>query len=69
MLKNYDITHPNDVWATDITYVRLRGKGWVYVVGILDWYSRYIISHEVSISLEVDFCLDALNCALDQAKP
>ena len=56
----------NQVWATDITYIRLN-DGFVYLVAIMDWYSRYVLSWELSNSLDVFFCLSALERALSQA--
>lgn len=57
------ITSANQVWAIDITYIRLR-KGWVYLVAVMDWHSRYVISWKLSDTMEVGFCLDALASAL-----
>jgi putative transposase len=68
LLKDVKINRPNQVWSTDITYIRLL-NGFVYLVAIMDWYSRYVISWEVSTSLEVDFCLTALERALKIGKP
>jgi putative transposase len=68
LLKNVAITHANHVWGTDITYVRLE-EGWAYLVAHLDWYSRYVLSWELSLSMETDFCLTALNQALTIATP
>jgi len=58
----------NQVWGTDITYIRLR-RGFVYLVAIMDWFSRYVLSWEVSITLDVGFCLAALAWALKTAQP
>ena len=69
LLKGLDIDHANMVWSTDITYVRIKKKGWIYVVAVIDWFSRYILSYEISTSLEVDFCLAALDRAFQQATP
>lgn len=65
-----DITadHPNHIWGVDITYIRMK-KEWMYLVAILDWYSRYIVSYEVSDTLNVEFCCQALERALKQAVP
>lgn len=60
LLNDIEVTYPNQVYCADITYVRLR-QGFVYLVAIMDWYSRYILSWRVSISLENDFCVEALN--------
>ena len=68
LLKGLAIVRPNQVWSTDITYIRLRG-GFVYLVAILDWYSRYVLAWELSISLEADFCVAVLERALAAARP
>lgn len=65
LLKDADITKPNQVWCADITYLPLLGSH-VYLVAIMDWYSRYVITWEVSISLEAAFCVTALNRALER---
>jgi putative transposase len=67
-LRGVAIERPNQVWGSDITYVRLR-EGFVYLVAILDWYSRYVLAWEVSVSLEGAFCLTALEWALETACP
>ncbi len=63
LLKNLPIVHPNQVWGTDITYIRLK-TGFAYLTAILDWYSRYVISWKLSATLENDFCIQALKEAL-----
>jgi len=63
LLRNVDVTRPNQVWATDLTYIRLRG-GFVYLVAIMDWYSRKVLSWELSSSMDSDFCVSALERAL-----
>jgi putative transposase len=63
LLKNLVIIRPNQVWATDITYIRLK-RGFAYLVAIIDWYSRYVLSWRLSQTLELPFCLDALNEAI-----
>lgn len=68
LLRNIVITHPNHVWGTDITYLRLE-DGWAYLVAILDWYSRYIVAWNVSLTLESDFCIAALKAALKENIP
>lgn len=60
--------HPNHIWGCDITYVRLRGS-WLYLVAILDWFSRYVISWALDDTLELPFVLDALGQALCIATP
>jgi putative transposase len=68
LLRGVAIERVNHVWSTDITYVRLRG-GFVYLVAVLDWYSRYVLSWGLSNSLEVGFCLEALEAALAGGQP
>jgi len=63
LLRGMEINRPNQVWCTDLTYIRLRG-GFVYLVAIMDWYSRKVLSWEVSASMEVSFCVSALERAL-----
>jgi putative transposase len=68
LLRGVAVERVNQVWSRDITYVGLP-RGFVYLVAILDWYSRYVISWEISNSLEVSFCLETLDRALERAKP
>jgi putative transposase len=68
LLSGLPIIRPNQVWGTDITYIKLR-KGFAYLVAIIDWYSRYVISWELSETLEIGFCLDNLNRALTIGLP
>jgi putative transposase len=68
LLKDLKIIAPNQVWCTDITYIRVR-RGFVYLVSIMDWYSRFVLSWEVSINLDVDFCLRALEGAFRHGLP
>lgn len=63
LLRNMEITHPNQVWSTDITYIRLK-RGFVYLTAIVDWYSRYVLSWRISTTLDRRFCIEALNEAL-----
>ena len=63
LLKGMNINRSNQVWATDITYIPME-RGFVYLVAILDWHSRYVLSWRVSTSLDTVFCLDALQEAL-----
>ncbi len=65
LLRGVAITHPNQVWSTDITYVRLH-KGFVYLTAIIDWYSRYVLSWRISTTLDRSFCIEALQEALAQ---
>lgn len=68
MLRNVSIERVNQVWSTDITYIRLLA-GFVYLVAIIDWYSRYVLAWEVSNTLDGSFCLAALDRALLAAQP
>jgi putative transposase len=68
LLRNVEITHPDQVWSTDITYIPLRG-GFVYLTAVIDWYSRYVLSWQLSNRLEGSFCLEALDAALAHAQP
>jgi len=68
LLKGMAIVRPNQVWSTDITYIRLRG-GFVYLAAVIDWYSRYVLAWELSISLEADFCIAVLKRALATQQP
>jgi len=68
LLGELAIERPNQVWSTDITYIRLR-SGFVYLTAILDWYSRLVLAWELSISLEADFCVAALERALADQRP
>ena len=68
LLRNVAITHPDQVWSTDITYVPLR-NGFVYLTAVMDWYSRYVLSWRLSNRLEGSFCLEALDEALTDGKP
>ena len=68
LLRNLPITAVNQVWSTDITYIRLA-HGFIYLVAVIDWFSRYVLSWEVSVTLETAFCLSALEWALVKARP
>ena len=68
LLREALIEKPNDVWSTDITYVRMRG-GFVYLTAVLDWASRFVLAWQLSTTLETSFCLDALEEALAIACP
>jgi len=63
LLKNFKPSAPNQVWSTDITYIPLR-TGFLYLVAIIDWYSRYVISWRISNTLDIRFCMEALEEAL-----
>jgi putative transposase len=68
LLRHLVLTGPNHAWGTDITYIRLQA-GWLYLVAVLDWYSRYVLSWELEQSLEMPFVLRAMEHAFTQAKP
>lgn len=68
LLRKYEVTHANEVWSTDITYIRMP-KGRVYLVAVIDWYSRKIIAWRLSPTLEVWFCLECLKEALHKGTP
>lgn len=64
LLRDVSIERVNQVWSTDITYIRLK-RGFVYLVAIIDWYSRYVLDWELSNSLEADFCIETLERVLE----
>lgn len=68
LLRDLTIPGPGMVWCADITYIPL-GQGFMYLVAVMDWFSRYVLSWEVSNSLETDFCLQALGTALTKGLP
>jgi len=68
LLRGLTIERPNQVWSTDITYVPLR-HGFMYLVAVIDWYSRYVLSWELSNTLDGQFCLAALEQALTYGTP
>jgi len=68
LLRNVPIVGSNHVWSTDITYIRLR-RGFCYLVAVMDWYSRFVLSWALSNTMDVCFCLDALDDALRQGRP
>jgi putative transposase len=63
LLRNLTVDRPNQVWATDITYIPMR-RGFVYLVAVMDWYSRRVLAWRVSNTLSADFCLDAVSEAI-----
>ena len=68
LLDNHEITAINQVWSTDITYIPMP-RGFLYLTAVMDWHSRYVLSWELSNTLETGFCLTALQNALKQGKP
>lgn len=65
LLRNVKVTRVNQVWSTDITYIRLE-HGFVYLTAIIDWYSRYVLAWRLSTTLDSSFCVEALKEALDK---
>lgn len=68
LLRGLAIEGPDHVWATDITYVPMR-RGFVYLTAIMDWFSRYVLAWRLSLTLDVEFCLAALEEALSRSRP
>lgn len=68
LLRGVRASEPNHVWGIDITYIRLR-QGWMYLVAVLDWHSRYVVSWALDDRLEMSFVLDAVDQALALATP
>lgn len=68
LLRDLLVARPNQVWCADITYIRLK-HGFAYLLALMDWFSRYVVSWELSVSLETEFCLTALEAALGRARP
>lgn len=68
LLKNLSIVRPNQVWASDITYVRLQ-RGFVYLTAVMDWFSRYVVTWELSTTMDSDFCVRCVERALETVKP
>jgi putative transposase len=63
LLRGLQITQPNQVWAMDITYIPMR-KGFGYLAAVVDWHSRKVLAHRVSITMETDFCIEAVTEAI-----
>ena len=68
LLTNMVIDHPDQAWCADITYIRML-HGFVYLVAIMDWYSRFVLAWEISTTLDTSFCLSALEQALELSTP
>ncbi len=68
LLRGVAVNRPNHVWATDITYLRMD-SGFAYLCAVIDWFSRYVLSFRLSNSLDVRFCIEALQRALEHAQP
>ena len=68
LLRGITVARVNQVWSTDITYIRME-QGFLYLVAVMDWFSRFVLSWSVSLTLEAGFCIEALKRALRRAKP
>ena len=68
LLQDVEVTRVNQVWSTDITYIRMA-EGFVYLVAVMDWFSRFVLSWALSVTMEVDFCVEALQRALRRRRP
>lgn len=68
LLRDVAVTRPNQVWASDITYIPMA-HGFMYLVAVLDWFSRRVLSWELSNTMDVAFCVAALEEALDRSAP
>lgn len=68
LLRDVVVERPQQVWSSDITYVPVR-HGYLYLVAVMDWYSRHVLSWRLSNSMDVEFCLEALDDALEQGTP
>src|SRR2546421_3274776 len=68
LLRGMTIERCNQVWSCDITYIRLQ-RGFLYLMAVIDWFSRYVLAWEISITLDTSFCLEALDRALRIATP
>ena len=68
LLREASITRPNQVWAADITYLPMA-RGFLYLVAVMDWYSRYVLAWRLSNTLEAGFCVEALTEALGRGRP
>ena len=68
LLGGVEVSRVNQVWSTDITYIRMA-QGFVYLVAVMDWFSRYVLSWSLSLTMEPDFCVEALKRALRRGRP
>jgi putative transposase len=68
LLKGVEIARVNQVWSIDITYIRMA-HGFVYLVAVMDWFSRFVLSWVLSLTMELDFCVEALKRALRRGRP
>ena len=68
LLRGMKVERVHQVWSTDITYIRMA-QGFVYLVAVMDWFSRFVLSWSLSLTMEIDFCLEALKSALRRGQP
>ncbi len=68
LLRNVTVERKDQVWSTDITYIRIQ-RGFLYLVAVMDWYSRYVLSWQLSNSIDSHFCVEALEKALEGGQP
>jgi putative transposase len=68
LLEGVEVRRVNQVWSTDITYIRMA-EGFVYLVAVMDWFSRFVLSWALSVTMELDFCVEALQQALRRGRP
>jgi putative transposase len=68
LLEGMKVERVNQVWSTDITYIRMA-QGFAYLVAVMDWHSRFVLSWALSLTMELDFCLEALERALRRGRP
>ncbi len=68
LLRNLSIARPDQVWCADITYIPMR-SGWLYLVAVMDWFSRYVLAWDLSVTLDAGFCVEALRWALARGTP
>ena len=68
LLRDVKVERVNQVWSTDITYIRMA-QGFCYLVAVMDWHSRYVLSWALSVTMELDFCVAALSSALRRGRP
>jgi len=68
LLRGVTVARADQVWSTDITYIRMA-QGFVYLVAVMDWFSRFVLSWSLSLTMEIDFCIEALKSALRRGRP
>jgi putative transposase len=68
LLRGTTVERVNQVWSTDITYIRMA-QGFLYLVAVMDWFSRFVLSWSLSLTMEVEFCVEALKRALRRGRP